>query len=331
MDGPRRSVAKKFANFLNGFVDPTTGKEVYLRKISLMCAANEESLIVSWIELSQFEPCLAIWLADAPTEMLSILDEVAMNVVLASFPKYAAIHSEVHVRISDLPNLESLRDLRQTHLNGLVKVSGVVTRRTGVFPQLKYVKYDCGKCNKTLGPYCQGPSTEIRVKECPHCQSKGPFSLNSAQTVYRNYQKVTLQETPGTVPPGRLPRTKDVILLSDLIDTARPGEAIEVTGIYRNNFDASLNTKHGFPVFATIIEANYVTKKDDAHSSFRLSEEDERQIKELAKDPCIGERVTCILFSSKFLTFFFFFSLFFCRSSTPSHLQFMATMASRQR
>jgi DNA replicative helicase MCM subunit Mcm2 (Cdc46/Mcm family) len=48
--------------------------------------------------------------------------------------------------------------------------------------------------------------------------------------VYQNYQKLTLQETPGSVPAGRLPRHKEVILLADLIDCARPGEEIEVTG-----------------------------------------------------------------------------------------------------
>ena len=31
---------------------------------------------------------------------------------------------------------------------------------------------------------------------------------------------------------GRVPRYKDVILLGDLIDVARPGEEVEVTGVY---------------------------------------------------------------------------------------------------
>lgn len=55
------------------------------------------------------------------------------------------------------------------------------------------------------------------------------FSLSShalVQTIYRNYQKLSLQESPGTVPAGRLPRYKEVILLNDLIDCARPGEEI---------------------------------------------------------------------------------------------------------
>ncbi len=50
------------------------------------------------------------------------------------------------------------------------------------------------------------------------------------ETIYRNYQKLTLQESPGTVPAGRLPRHKEVVLLFDLIDKARPGEHIDVTG-----------------------------------------------------------------------------------------------------
>jgi len=37
---------------------------------------------------------------------------------------------------------------------------------------------------------------------------------------------MTLQESPGSVPPGRLPRHREVILLWDLIDMAKPGEEI---------------------------------------------------------------------------------------------------------
>lgn len=68
----------------------------------------------------------------------------------------------------------------------------------------------------------------------------------------------------------------------------------EVTGIYTNNFDLSLNTKNGFPVFATVVEANYVTKKQDLFSAYKLTQEDKTQIEELSKDPRIVERVSWI-------------------------------------
>ena len=56
--------------------------------------------------------------------------------------------------------------------------------------------------------------------------------MNVQQTIYRNYQKITLQESPGSVQAGRLPRHKEVILLHDLIDQARPGEEISIVGAY---------------------------------------------------------------------------------------------------
>ena len=82
-----------------------------------------------------------------------------------------------------------------------------------------------------------------------------------------------------------------MILLWDLVDCAKPGEEIEVTGIYMNNFDISLNISQGFPVFKTVIEANCITKKSDEYSSFRLTEEDQREIRNLGRDGRIGKRV----------------------------------------
>jgi len=116
-------------------------------------------------------------------------------------------------------------------------------------------------------------------------------SLSPLQTVYRNYQKLTLQESPGSVPAGRLPRHREVILLWDLIDSAKPGDEVEVTGIYRNNFDTSLNVKNGFPVFSTVLEANHINKKEDLFASFRLTEDDEKAIRALARDERIGKRI----------------------------------------
>jgi DNA replication licensing factor MCM2 len=55
------------------------------------------------------------------------------------------------------------------------------------------------------------------------------------QTIYRNYQKMTLQESPGSVPAGRLPRHREVILLWDLIDTAKPGEEVVRTLFFRTS------------------------------------------------------------------------------------------------
>ncbi len=286
-----RTIAREFKSFLTEYID-AQGTSVYGTRIRTLGEVNSESLEVSYDHLSSTKAILAYFLANAPAEMLKIFDKAAFEVTRLHYPNYEQIHPEIHVRISDLPVHYTLRQLRQSHLNCLVRVSGVVTRRTGVFPQLQMVKFDCTKCGVTLGPFAQeSTSAEIKLTYCPNCQKRGPFTLNSEKTVYRNYQKLTLQESPGTVPAGRLPRHREVVLLADLIDTAKPGEEIEVTAIYRNNYSGQLNNKNGFPVFATMLEANHIIKTHDQLAGFRLTEEDERQIRALSKDPAIVDKI----------------------------------------
>jgi DNA replication licensing factor MCM2 len=186
--------------------------------------------------------------------------------------------------------LDKLRDLRQMHLNVLVRLGGVVVRRSGVNPQMKIVRYKC-KCGNNTPPYVIHDNEMPHVGICQECQKVGPYDIINEQTVYRNYQRLSLQESPGTVPPGRVPRQKEVILLADLVDSARPGEEIEVTGIYVNTFSSVTNVRSGFPVFNTSIEANYVMRKSDPSAGRNITEENRRQFEELKRDPRIIRRV----------------------------------------
>lgn len=105
----------------------TNGHKIYIERIQNMCIANKESLCINYSHLSIANPRLAIWVADVPTEMLKIFDEVAYQgknclfmkmisiyykAVLEMFPEYGKISQEIHVRITDLPISDSLRDIR---------------------------------------------------------------------------------------------------------------------------------------------------------------------------------------------------------------------------
>lgn len=58
------------------------------------------------------------------------------------------------------------------------------------------------------------------------------------QTLYQNYQRITIQESPGKVAAGRLPRSKDAILLADLVDSCKPGDEIVS---FQSNFKKKKN------------------------------------------------------------------------------------------
>lgn len=293
LDNVRREMERRFKKFLREFVDASNSLK-YVERIRQMCSANKESLEVNWQDFWDKEPTMAEWIGDAPSEMIPFFDEVLLKEVTreSNFPDYARIAPQIYVRFTDLPLTESLRDLRNDHLNVLVRVTGVVTRRTSVFPQIRASKYNCSKCGNLLGPYPQDSANkEVMPAFCSECQSRGPFVLNAEHTIYRNFQKITLQESPGTVPAGRLPRSKDVILVSDLIDSVKPGDECEITGIYKNALDKQLNVSQGFPVFKTLIEANYIYKHHDLYENFRLTESDERTIRKFSKDPKVADKI----------------------------------------
>jgi DNA replication licensing factor MCM2 len=173
----------------------------------------------------------------------------------------------------------------------------VITRRTGIFPVMKAIAYDCLNCGQALGPFSDPTGSGIsagmsmpKPAMCPNCSNQTNFKINVQRTEYGNYQKITLQESPGTVPAGRVPRYKDVILTDDLVDIARPGEEVIITGLYTHSTVGLSKDKNGFPVFNTIIEANSVEKHNVA-ANLGLSEEDKRQVMELSQDPQIRERI----------------------------------------
>ncbi|WUR03358.1 DNA replication licensing factor MCM2 [Vairimorpha necatrix] len=277
------AVKNLFIKFLNSHKN-----KKYIKCIKEMCSENLESLRVSYMDISDFNETLLKLLDCYPEQTLEIFESGLEQVVKVYFPNYDQIKKKLHCRIIDLPISENIRSLRNNHLNKLVRIKGVVTRRTGVFPQFFIIKYTCMKCQAVFGPFSASSS---KPTHCYECQSRGPFTINSSETVYKDFQKLTLQEVPGTVPPGTLPRSKEVLLFYDLIDTAKPGEEIEVIGIYKNNFNVSLNIKNGFPVFFTVIEGVFIEKNVN---QCKLNEEDIKEIKRLSKNP----NVKNIIFNS---------------------------------
>ena len=194
----RREIKLRFSNYLRTTCD-ANGHPIYKDKIKQMVMENKQSLEVDYKFLAKECHALAYFLPEVPTQVLEIFNEAASNLVMSTFPRYINIQKEIFVRICGLPLHEDINALRQLHLEQLIKTSGVVASTTGVLPQMRMIKYTCLKCGELLGPFMQGQNQEVRPGTCPQCQSYGPFEVNMEETVYQNYQRVALQESPSTV------------------------------------------------------------------------------------------------------------------------------------
>ena len=84
--------------------------------------------------------------------MIPIFNQAAGLLVEEIYPDYQTYHKEIFVRVGGLPVEDKLRDLRQVHLHALIKFSGVVTKRTGIFPQYNEISFKC-QCGDIKGPF----------------------------------------------------------------------------------------------------------------------------------------------------------------------------------
>lgn len=287
-----RYIKQSFGKFIKTYKDEE-GKSIYENRIIEMSSNNKQSLEVNYIHIIEVNKYLASWIIDMPNLIIPILNEVGFNLTCEIFPNYSNIFQEIFVRIRDLQTTVNIRDLKHYHLDTLIKIKGVITKRTAVYPKLKKAYFTCNKCGETKGPFFVNGKEDLNIGSCLICQSSGPFQIETLQTVYRNYQKLTLQESPGSVPPGRVPRQKEIIVTNDLVDTIRPGDEVEITGIFTSRYESSANIKHSFPVFTTLIEANCVKRLNDIEVG-ELTDEDKIEIRKLAKNPNIAN----LIFSS---------------------------------
>lgn len=98
-----------------------------------MCKANKQSLEVLYPDLVSANATIALWVAEEPKIILPHLNEAARIEVNKRFNHYHNIHQEIFVRITNLPVVDIIRDLRYKHLDKFIRVIGVVTRRSAVY------------------------------------------------------------------------------------------------------------------------------------------------------------------------------------------------------
>lgn len=253
----------------------------YVKEIREMCATNAESINIKYGDIVG-DKKIAPYVETSADVFLEQLATALKNVTLQYFPNYQQIRPVVYAHITELPVVEEIRQLRNSHLNRLIRLQGVVTRRGATQALVHIAYYKCGTCKTSFGPYMHN----VEVTTCFECQQSGKLNIDNLRTVYRDTQRVTLQEVPGSVPSGSLPRAKEIVLTGDLIDSCKPGDEIDITGVYKN---ISISKRTEFPLFNTVIEAcGLLTKEEDD----TITEEQIKQIRELAKNKDIVSLLT---------------------------------------
>lgn len=182
------------------------------------------------------------------------------------------------------------RTLSSTHLNHMVSLEGIVTRCSLVRPKIvKSVHYNEKRKMFHFREYkdqtmtASGASTSSVYPQ--EDELGNPLVTEYGYCTYRDHQTISIQEMPERAPAGQLPRGVDVILDDDLVDKVKPGDRVQLVGIYRSL--GNRNAGHNSALFKTVLLANNVvllsSKSGGGIAAATITDTDIRNINKVSK------------------------------------------------
>jgi len=255
--------------------------------------AGSPSFFLDFGKIVAFNPTFAEILLQKPEEVLRILN-LALN--------ETGLINNAKVRLSGLPEMQRIRirDIRSKHLGKLIFIEGLVRQASDVRPQVISAKFECPACGSIISVL----QLEKQFREPFRCSCgrKGKFKLKNKELV--DAQRLVIEESPEFLEGGEQPRRINVFLKEDLVEPkmerrTTPGSRIEVIGIV-NEIPIELKTGAMMTRFDLAMESNNLIPLEDSYEDFDISEEDEKEILELSKQPDVYEKLRDMIAPSIF-------------------------------
>ena len=253
----------------------------YYPEIVEKARKGEKFIVISFNDLTQYNPEIADYTLDNPEDALN-----AASSAIASIETQGDVKG-FSVRITKLPESHKLmiRNIRSKNLNKLFYTEGIVRQKSDVRPQVTAAKFECPSCGNAL--HVLQLDTKFKEPTRCSCGRKGKFRLLSKELV--DAQRLVLEEVPEQLEGGEQPKRMNAFLKNDLVSPlsekkTNPGSRIIIAGIIK---EVPIITRSGFQStnFDLLLEANNTESVDEDFNDIKITEEEEKQIKEIAQDP----------------------------------------------
>ena len=292
------ALSDKVKEFLTQFKD-ATGSFSYVEQIDQMMSKHSKYIVVDYNDLVLF-PVIESHFNENPDQILDAFSRAIKEILKERFPDYAEkIKHDIRARIANFPVQRSLRQMNSEIITKMTSVSGMVVRSSEVKPLAKEVTYKCLDKHISKFTLLDGMSLNASVKcQTPNCKHTSLAIIPKASR-FIDFQILRLQELPEDLPPGQLPHYVNVSIKQDLVDYARPGDRIVLTGIVRIEQERiSGVSKSESALYRLRMDGNNVEfiggkglKSSRRTEREEISPDEEKIVKSLAKNPDIYDRL----------------------------------------
>ncbi len=269
LDAVGEAVKAKFDDFLDQY---------YKEAIADIIVAfpDKRSLNVDFKDLSKFDPELASELINNPESIIDAANESLKGKLKDINMK----EKEPHVRFyGQNINTPLVQDIGSNYIGKLVMLDSLVVKRSEINPKVKIGFYKCTYCGATY---------KIRLDRdevpeiCEQCKRKSLKQVPE-ESQFINLQKLAVQDPleklHGNVPTWQL----EVWAEDDLVNMVIPGDRIEITGVLRIRPRRNIRGKLEKNLYTMFLDAVSIAAKEKEFTDIPISEEEEREINELAK------------------------------------------------
>ncbi|CAH9134608.1 unnamed protein product [Cuscuta epithymum] len=297
--------------FLRHFREDSSQVEgKYMISIHHVIEMEGDSLEVDAHDVFAYDSDLYNKMVRYPLEVLAIFDIVLMDMVSRINPLFEKL---VQARIFNLKASISMRNLNPTDIEKLVSIKGMIIRCSSIIPEIREAIFRCLVCGYYSDPIVvdRGRISDPTRCEKQECQARNSMTLVHNRCRFIDKQIVRLQETPDDIPDGGTPHTVSLLMHDKLVDAGKPGDRVEVTGIYRAMSVRIGSTQRTVKsLFKTYIDCLHLKKTDksrmnvedpmEIENGFNRNKDEPfidsankiEQLKELSKQPDIYERLT---------------------------------------
>ena len=203
------------------------------------------------------------------------------------------------VRIVHLPSdqIRTVSQLRADDIGRLIAIDAVTTKISGVRPRLYSAVFEFLACGHTTELNQPNEQELIEPLECsqidggcgrPKRQTR--FVLQQSASHLINSQFVELQELPEQMKGGIQPERILCIGEQDLAGRLNPGDRVKANGVLfiRSQRKGGKDT----PVFDIFLRIQSLERQNIPLEEIIISEEEENEIKEVARDPGVYDLLT---------------------------------------